>query len=549
MSNINFFWKEADGVSYLALYRKYRPYTFDDVVGQEHIIRTLKNQIKSHRISHAYLFTGSRGTGKTSVAKILARAVNCEDTKEGSACGVCDTCKKMNEGSLMSIIEIDAASHNGVDNIREINEEVKYTPAIGQYKVYIIDEVHMLSTGAFNALLKTLEEPPAHVIFILATTDPQKIPATILSRCQRFDFKRLTVDEIQERLSLYMQKEGIDIESDALSYIARLADGGMRDALSILEQCISFYFDETITLDKVLYLMGAVDNTLLFDMMDALIHFNSHTVIKLCDEVNRQGRNIRQFVKDLMIHARNLLVVMTTNQTEGVLDYSKEYITRLKEQTKSASTSLLMYYIKSFATLENDLKTTVSPKILLEVGLLKLTEMPTDDKDMQLSDKLLQLEKKLEELKEQRMTNVQNIVQVMPEKKGEEIIPKKPPKAVPEDIKKLRENWANVLEQLSEGIRIIARSITPAFLEDDIFYLVCEPAMEPPIADKLEAIKGAIYQIAQKEVTVKLVTSAWYENKYHEVYGTHPKKTKETMTIEQTINEIKDKINFNIDIR
>lgn len=536
-------------MSYLALYRKYRPYTFDDVVGQEHIIRTLKNQIKANRISHAYLFTGSRGTGKTSVAKILARAVNCEDPKEGSACGVCETCKKMNEGSLMNIIEIDAASHNGVDNIREINEEVKYTPAIGQYKVYIIDEVHMLSTGAFNALLKTLEEPPAHVIFILATTDPQKIPATILSRCQRFDFKRLTIDEIQERLALYMQKENIDVEKDALNYIARLADGGMRDALSILEQCISFYFDENISLDKVLYLMGAVDNTLLFNMMDALISFNSYEVIKLCDEVNRQGRNIRQFVKDLMVHARNLLVVTTTNQTEGVLDYSSEYITRLKEQTKKTNASLLMHYIKSFATLENDLKTTISPKILLEVGLLKLCEMPSEDKELQISDKLLQLERRIEELKVQRVTNVPNVAAVVPEKQLQEIVPTRPPKAVPEDIKRLRENWPDVLEQLSEGVKLVARSITPAFLEDDIFYLVCEPAMEPPIADKLDSIKEAINHIAEKEVKVKLITPASYENKYHEVYGTHPKKTKETVTIEQTINEIKDKINFNIDIR
>lgn len=536
---------------YLALYRKYRPYTFDDVVGQEHVIRTLKNQIKANRIAHAYLFTGSRGTGKTSVAKILARAVNCDNPQEGSACGVCETCQKMSEGAVMNIIEIDAASHNGVDNIREINEEVKYTPAIGRYKVYIIDEVHMLSTGAFNALLKTLEEPPVHVIFILATTDPQKIPATILSRCQRFDFKRLTVDEIQERLALYMEKEHIDIEKEALTYIARLADGGMRDALSLLEQCISFYFDETITLDKVLYLMGAVDNTLLFNMMDALLNFNSQEVIKLCDEVNRQGRNIRQFVKDLMTHARNLLVVTTTNQAEGVLDYSSEYIERLKEQAQKTTSSLLMHYIKSFSTLENELKTTISPKILLEVGLLKLCEMPADDKDVDLTDKLLQLEKKIEELKEQRVTYVQQgVAPGKPEQKSEEIIPTRPPKAVPEDIKSLREKWEDILDELTEGVKVIARSVTPGYLEDDILYLVCEPAMEPPVADKLDAIKVAINKIAEKEVHVKLVTSTWYEAKYREIYGTRPKKTQETVTIEQTIQEIRNKINFNhIDIR
>ena len=228
-------------MSYLALYRKYRPYVFADVVGQEHVVRTLRNQIESNRIAHAYLFCGSRGTGKTSIAKIFARAVNCENPIDGSACGECETCKKIQSSADMNIIEIDAASHNGVDSIREINDEVVYAPATGKYKVYIIDEVHMLSTGAFNALLKTLEEPPAHVIFILATTDPQKIPVTIISRCQRYDFKRIPASEIEETLAKYMAAENVDIDEDALRYIARLADGGMRDALSILEQCVSFY--------------------------------------------------------------------------------------------------------------------------------------------------------------------------------------------------------------------------------------------------------------------------------------------------------------------
>lgn len=360
-------------MSYLALYRKYRPYTFNDVVGQEHIVRTLKNQIGSNRVAHAYLFSGSRGTGKTSIAKIFARAVNCENPVNGSACGQCESCHKVSDTSAMNVIEIDAASHNGVDNIREINEEVKYTPPVGKYKVYIIDEVHMLSVGAFNALLKTLEEPPAHVIFILATTDPQKIPVTILSRCQRFDFKRITASEIEETLKGYMEKEHIDIEERALSYIARLADGGMRDALSILEQSISFYFGERITLDKVLYLVGAVDQRLLFDVITAITRHDANEVLSLCEEVNRQGRSLRQFASDLLEHCRNLLVAKTTKGGSDVLDYSSEHVERLKAQAEEINANELMRYIKQLAQLEYELRTAISPRILLEIALLKLS--------------------------------------------------------------------------------------------------------------------------------------------------------------------------------
>ncbi|MGL4736777.1 MAG: DNA polymerase III subunit gamma/tau, partial [Cellulosilyticaceae bacterium] len=328
-------------MSYLALYRKYRPHIFDDVIGQDHIVRTLQNQIKTGRVSHAYLFTGSRGTGKTTIAKIFARAVNCQSPQNGSACGQCENCERIESGGSINIIELDAASHNSVDNIREINEEVKYTPAVGTYKVYIIDEVHMLSTSAFNALLKTLEEPPAHVIFILATTDPQKIPVTILSRCQRFDFKRISAMEIEARLREYMDQEAIAIEDEALGYIARLADGGMRDALSILEQCISFYFDEQISLDKVLYLVGAVDTQFLFDMIDAVANYHSSRAIEICDQVNMQGRSLRQFNSDLLLHVRNLLVVKATNTEAGVLDYSKEYIEKLKVQADQIDVTVL----------------------------------------------------------------------------------------------------------------------------------------------------------------------------------------------------------------
>ena len=239
-------------MAYQALYRKFRPDTFDGVVGQDHIVRTLKNEIVSDMVSHAYLFCGTRGTGKTSTAKIFAKAINCLSPKDGEPCGKCAMCTAIQEGRSVNVIEIDAASNNGVDNIRDIREEVKYPPTEGKYKVYIIDEVHMLSPGAFNALLKTLEEPPAHVIFILATTDPQKVPVTILSRCQRFDFKRISSGEITKTLKKYIKIEGAQAEESALSAIGRLADGSMRDSLSILDQCLAFYHNEVITEDKVL---------------------------------------------------------------------------------------------------------------------------------------------------------------------------------------------------------------------------------------------------------------------------------------------------------
>ena len=240
-------------MAYTALYRKFRPSGFEDVKGQEHIVTTLRNQISSGRTSHAYLFCGTRGTGKTTIAKILARAVNCEHPIEGSPCGECAVCRSIQDGTSMNVIEIDAASNNGVDNIREIVEEVQYSPTEGKFKVYIIDEVHMLSTGAFNALLKTLEEPPSYVMFILATTEPHKIPITILSRCQRYDFRRITIETIQARLQELMEKEGVEAEEKALRYIAKAADGSMRDGLSLLDQCIAFYFNQTLTYDKVMY--------------------------------------------------------------------------------------------------------------------------------------------------------------------------------------------------------------------------------------------------------------------------------------------------------
>ena len=300
-------------MSYTALYRKFRPQEFKDVKGQDHIVTTLKNQIEADRIGHAYLFCGTRGTGKTTIAKIFAKAVNCEHPVDGSPCGECASCKAVADGTSMNVIEIDAASNNGVESIREIREEVTYRPTEGKYKVYIIDEVHMLSIGAFNALLKTLEEPPSYVIFILATTEVHKIPVTILSRCQRYDFKRISVETIYERLKELLKKEQITAEEKAIRYIAKAADGAMRDALSLLDQCIAFYLGQTLTYDKVLEVLGAVDTEVFSSLLDKVLRQDVSGAMTSVEELIADGRELGQFVIDFTWYLRNLLLLKSSD--------------------------------------------------------------------------------------------------------------------------------------------------------------------------------------------------------------------------------------------
>ena len=343
-------------MSYTALYRKFRPAEFEDVKGQDHIITTLKNQIKADRIGHAYLFCGTRGTGKTTVAKIFAKAVNCEHPVDGSPCGECTMCKNIAAGTSMNVIEIDAASNNGVDNIREIREEVSYRPTEGRYKVYIIDEVHMLSIGAFNALLKTLEEPPEYVIFILATTEAHKIPITILSRCQRYDFKRITIDTIAARLDELMKKEQVEVEEKAIRYIAKAADGSMRDALSLLDQCIAFYLGQKLTYDHVLEVLGAVDTDVVSRLLRQIISQDVGKVLATVEELVMQGRELTQLAADFTWYLRNLLLVKTSDNMEDVLDVSTENLTQLKEEAQMIESGVLLRYIRIFSELTNQLK-------------------------------------------------------------------------------------------------------------------------------------------------------------------------------------------------
>lgn len=384
-------------MSYTALYRKFRPAEFGDVKGQDHIITTLQNQIKANRIGHAYLFCGTRGTGKTTVAKIFAKAVNCEHPVDGSPCGECEMCRSIAAGTSMNVIEIDAASNNGVDNIREIKEEVTYRPTEGRYKVYIIDEVHMLSSGAFNALLKTLEEPPEYVIFILATTEVHKIPVTIMSRCQHYDFKRITIETISNRMLDLMAEEHVEVEDKAIRYIAKAADGSMRDALSLLDQCIAFYLGQKLTYDDVLEVLGAVDTDVFSQLLRNVIRRDVPKVLNTVEELVMQGRELTQLAADFTWYLRNLLLVKTSDMIEDVLDVSTENMMQLKEEAEMIEADMLLRYIRIFSELSEQLRYATQKRVLLEVALIKLCTPAMEVGTDSLLDRIRAMEEKLDQ--------------------------------------------------------------------------------------------------------------------------------------------------------
>ncbi|MGO1528635.1 MAG: DNA polymerase III subunit gamma/tau [Senegalia sp. (in: firmicutes)] len=364
-------------MAFKALYRRFRPKTFDDVVGQEHITRVLKNQILNDNIAHAYLFSGTRGTGKTSTAKIFARAVNCIDNNTGNPCNACEVCRSILDDNIMDVVEMDAASNNSVDDIRDLKEKVKYPPSKGRYKVYIIDEVHMLSKGAFNALLKTLEEPPSHLIFILATTEPQKLPATILSRCQRYDFKRITVKEIVTTMKNICDELNIEVEERGLQLIARNSDGAMRDALSILDQCISFA-DEKVSYEYILELLGTVNSDIIFDMTDSIIEKDLEKSLKTVDELIIIGKDIHQFIKDMINHFRNLMVSKASDKLNDIIDGTEETIERFKIQSQNIELSRIIAIIKLLSEAEVNSKWSSEPRIILETTIMKMLSPELD---------------------------------------------------------------------------------------------------------------------------------------------------------------------------
>lgn len=516
-------------MSYTALYRKFRPDSFADVKGQDAIVRTLKNQIKAGRIGHAYLFCGTRGTGKTTVAKILAKAVNCEHPIDGNPCNVCETCRAIAAGTSMNVIEIDAASNNGVDNIREIREEVAYSPASGKYKVYIIDEVHMLSIGAFNALLKTLEEPPSYVIFILATTEAHKIPITILSRCQRYDFKRIERTTIVERLRELMDEEHVEAEEKALRYIAKKGDGSMRDALSLLDQCIAFYLGEKLTYEHVLDVLGAVDTDEFSRLLREILDNDVTRVILHLEELVMQGRELTQFVTDFTWYMRNLLLLKSSDHMEDVLDVSAENLQQLQEEAAMVRGDTLMRFIRVFSELQNQMKYASAKRVLLEVALIKLCRPQMENDQLSLLERVRSLEKRLEEgvyvpaaqqgasaLVSGAGAGIQTESGTSPQGETAQGMDGVSglPKAAPEDMQKVVSMWKSILSQTAGRFRVVLASAVPKFnteSDDGILYVVFSDFLgETYVNDrkKEEELEQIIAGRTGKQVKVKMILQA-----------------------------------------
>ncbi|MCR5294254.1 MAG: DNA polymerase III subunit gamma/tau [Lachnospiraceae bacterium] len=514
-------------MSYVALYRKARPPVFDEVKGQDHVVKTLRNQVITERLQHAYLFCGTRGTGKTSVAKILAKAVNCEHPQNGSPCNECASCRAIQAGSSMNVIEIDAASNNGVDNIREIVEEVRYRPAKGRYKVYIIDEVHMLSSGAFNALLKTLEEPPSYVIFILATTEAGRIPVTILSRCQRYDFRRIDSAVIVDRMRELIAREGVSAEEKALRFVARAADGSMRDALSLLDRCIAFYMGEELTYEKVLRALGAVDTDIYTELFLELLEGNAGRAVFIFGKMVESGREIGQFVNDFIWYLRNLLLITASSEeAEEIVDVPKEQRKAMEELAEKVNPDLIMRFIRVLSELQNALRAASNRRVLTEVALVKLARPQMEKTEDGLLDRLRQLENKLSELemKGVRIKAAEPAGPEMPPEREMKTQPDLPARSpAPGELVKAAEQWNRILAALDADEPLAEaqlRSSVPAYnteKEEPVLYLKApspNAALWDDIffksgrAEKLEgALRAAIRKTLGFEVEVRIMRS------------------------------------------
>ncbi|WP_419725959.1 DNA polymerase III subunit gamma/tau [Terrisporobacter petrolearius] len=463
-----------------ALYRVYRPKTFEDVVGQEHIVKTLKNQIRNSNIGHAYLFSGTRGTGKTSTAKIFARAVNCLNSNDEEPCNECEICVDTLNDNIMDIVEIDAASNNSVDDIRELRESVKYTPSKAKYKVYIIDEVHMLSQGAFNALLKTLEEPPSYVIFILATTEPHKIPATILSRCQRFDFKRVSSKDIANRMAYICEKENIEAEEKALSLIARNSQGALRDALSILDQCMSFG-NELIEYNDVIELLGTVNIDELFELSQAIIDENTKKTLQILNEFIIWGKDIRNLMNDLIDHFRNLMVCKVSKDLDEIISLPEENIEKLKEQAKTININDLIRILNILSETQDSMKSSSNTRILAEVTMMKIAQPMFDESKEALIKRIENLEQIVESgnikvvaVQSESKSSLNNINEELNNhEEGQDIIYEE---VKSEDVKLVEASWKKIIGKIKDdkkpSIYALLKEVSSFYVKENALFII-----------------------------------------------------------------------------
>ena len=488
---------------YQALYRKFRPDSFDEVKGQDTVVTTLKNQIKNNRIGHAYLFTGTRGTGKTSVAKLFAKAVNCRNRKEdGSPCGECESCRAIKANASMNVVEIDAASNNSVDYIREIREEVQYRPTDAEYRVYIIDEVHMLSVGAFNAILKTLEEPPEYIIFILATTEVHKIPITVLSRCQRYDFKRMTIETMADRMKELTEIEGIRAEDKALKYIARCANGSMRDALSLLDQCAAFFMDKELTYERALEVLGAVDTSVFSRLYNMILSGNTMGAISVLEDTLMQGRDLSVFVSDFIWYLRNLLLAGSQDENmEDVIDVSSETLAAMKEESKKTDPDTLMRFIRKLSELSNEIRYIPEKRVLSEIAIIKMMRPETESDLTSLKQRVSILERKIEE-------GVSVAAVPSAEKKNKV---KRPPvpDALPEDIKKVLNNWGKIFRSLPENHQALSSMLenSEPSVEGDTLVIAFENQFENFLRneDNRNAFQETMERVIGKHVNFRVI--------------------------------------------
>ncbi len=494
-------------MSYKALYRKYRPDAFGEVKGQEHVVTALSNQVRMDRIAHAYLFCGSRGTGKTSVAKIFARAVNCENPQNGSPCGECRSCRSIAEGSSLNVIEIDAASNNGVDNVRQIREETTYSPTEGKYKVYIIDEVHMLSPAAFNALLKTLEEPPSYVIFILATTEAHKIPLTIISRCQRYDFHRITQDEIVERLSDLLGREKVDFEEKALRFIARKAEGGMRDALSLTDQCISFYINRDLTYENVLKVLGAVDTERIDSLFRDIAQGDVAGVFTGLEQMIADGREITRISADLIEHMRNILLLKAGGR-EDILDVSESDLKLIREDAEQIGGNILMRYIRVLSDAQEAMRFAANRRVVMETALIRLCRPAMETDVDSLADRIRQLEMQIENGVMVKSISAETARAASASlTQSEAPAPKVYDKAAPPDLERIRREWTGITEDIEDmPMRIYLQQHTRQMFdpegghEGEIYILVDDDGAVRYIKPKESRIREELEQIIEERL-------------------------------------------------